>query len=245
MANASDLGEPPTEPHDSQPDTIARSETEALELFRRSPHPYHRSQHELNPEPTSSEGPRNGLLRARLASPNAATRNGDGIGVKETDGHSRDQGQKASPSLSESGTEADDEGYGFVRALPAPPLQPRKGLRRVRGSGLDGDATPLLTPSQVDEEGRKLPGHYFQRTRDVPSTTGSTCLTDDEAAAAAARQNYLKYLKRRRNEIVRRVTEAMLLAAIAALAVGGCGCWQQLLQRHRGTCMPSTLRNYG
>lgn len=228
MAHAYNLGD------DAQPDTIACSDAEALELFRRSPHPYHRRQHELDPGQTSSsEASRNGLSQTHLEYLHGTTWDGDSDGRK--------QSKKASPSPSESGTEADDEGYGFVRALPAPPLRPRKGLRHVRGNGRDGDATPLLTPSQVDEEGRKLPGHYFQRTRNPSSTTGGIGLTDDEAVAA--RQSYLKYLKRRRNEIVRRVTEVALLAAIAALAVGGCRCWQKLLQWHRGRCMLSALCN--
>ncbi|KAK1919815.1 hypothetical protein P3342_002108 [Pyrenophora teres f. teres] len=52
--------------------------------------------------------------------------------------------------------------------------------------------------------------------------------TDEEARAA--RQ---KYLQRRRNELLRRTTETILLAGIVVLAVHGCECWARLLEWHR------------
>ena len=226
MAQASEMPETQLEPHDSQLGMPAPSEIESLELFRRSPHPYHRRQHDLRTTHTSSESSSYSPSHTSLHPPHNPP--------SDEDDRKR---RKTSQSPSESGTEADDEGYSFVKALPAPPLRPRKGLRDTRGLGLDGDATPLLTPSQVDEEGRKLSGQYFQRRKEG-SRNGGASPTDDEAKAA--RQ---KYLKRRRNEVVRRTTETALLGVIGVLAVSGCNCWEQLLQWHRGRCMLYNVHN--
>lgn len=211
MAQAFEPSEARLEVPEAQLEAPMSSDIEALELFRRSPHPYHRRQHELRPAQQSSES----LSNATHA---------QGV-ISDEDERKR---RRVSQSPSESGTEADDEGYGFIKALPAPPLRPRKGLRDVRGTGLAGDVTPLLTPSQVDEEGRKLAGQYF-RPRKEGSRGGEPSPTDEEAKAARK-----KYLKRRRNEVVRRTTETALLGVIGILAVSGCGCWEKLLQWHRG-----------
>lgn len=220
MAHASATPDARLELHNSQFEAPATSDIEALELFRRSPHPYHRRQHELRTAQPSSASSSSQLSRT--------TRPASQGTPSDEDEKKR---RRLSQSPSESGTEADDEGYGFIKALPAPPLRPRKGLRDARGSGLEGDATPLLTPSQVDEEGRKLSMQYFQSRKGV-SRTGEPSPTDDEAKAV--RQ---KYLKRRRNEILRRTTETALLGVIGMLAVGGCKCWEKLLHWHRGMCM--------
>lgn len=186
------------------------SDIESLELFRRSPHPYHhRQSHHLG---TSAGSSSNDFLRTSLQASNHNT--------SDDDGRKR---RKISQSPSESGTEADDEGYGFIKALPAPPLRPHKGLRAPRGTGLDGGASPLLTPSLVEDEGFSFPNKKTLLQNGGPSPT------DDEAKAA--RQ---KYLKRRRNEVVRRTTETALLAAISILAIHGSGSWTTLLQQHRG-----------
>ncbi|KAF2441029.1 hypothetical protein P171DRAFT_393849 [Karstenula rhodostoma CBS 690.94] len=216
MAQASETPDARLEPPESQLEPPAISEIEALELFRRSPHPYHRRQHELRTAQPSSESSSNDLSR---------TTGPTSLGTPSDEDEKKRR--RVSQSPSESGTEADDEGYGFVKALPAPPLRPRKGLRDARGSGQEGDATSLLTPSQMDEEGRKLSTQYFQ-PRKEGSRTGEPSPTDDEAKGA--RQ---KYLKRRRNEVVRRTTETALLAVIGMLAVGGCKCWEKLLHWRR------------
>jgi len=203
---------------DAQQETPALSDIEALALFRRSPHPYHRRQHELRTAQTASESPSNDLLSSTQPSH-----------YSRADANRRDH-IKRSQSPSESGTEADDEGYGLVKALPAPPLRPRKGLRDGRGSGLDDETSPLLTPSQVDEDAHKLSGNYF-RARKEELRSGEPSPTDDEA-----RIRRQKYLKRRRSELIRRVTETALLCIIGTLVVGGCRCGELLLQWHRGEC---------
>jgi dolichol kinase len=202
------------EPPDAHLEPPSTAEIEALELFRRSPHPYHRHKHELRNLQGTTGSSSNDFSRITLH-PSDRT-------LSDEDGRNR---RKQSQSPSESGTEADDEGYGFIKALPAPPLRLHKGLRDVKGA--NGAASPLLTPSQVDEEGRKI-SEYF-RPRKEGTRSGDPSPTDAEAKAA--RQ---KYLKRRRNEVVRRTTETALLGAISVLAVSGCGCWEQLLRWHRG-----------
>ncbi|KAF2683246.1 hypothetical protein K458DRAFT_368432 [Lentithecium fluviatile CBS 122367] len=203
------------EPPDTHLEPPSTAEIGALELFRRSPHPYHRRKHELRNLQASAESSSNDFSRTTLQ-PSDRTNS-------DEDGRNR---RKISRSPSESGTEADDEGYGFIKALPAPPLRPHKGLRGGGHSGLSGETSPLLTPSQVDEDGRKV-SEYF-RPRKEGLRSGEPSPTDAEAKAA--RQ---KYLKRRCAEVLRRTTETALLAAISILAVCGCSCWGKLLQWHR------------
>jgi hypothetical protein len=145
----------------------------------------------------------------------------------DNDGRTRRR-TPSSQSPSESGTEADDEGCSLVKALPAPPLRPHKGLREPRASGTEAWTSPLLTPTQIDDEGRKFSEAYFTRTSKA-RRKGDTYHSDEEARLAKQ-----KYLQRRRNELVRRTTETALLAGIAILAVRGCDCWGKLLEWHRG-----------
>lgn len=204
-----------TEPPDTQLEAPSAAEIEALELFRRSPHPYHRRRDDKT-STLPSAGSSSTHLSRTVLNPSDRT-------LSDEDGRKR---RKVSQSPSESGTEADDEGYGFVKALPAPPIRPRKGLRDMRGAGINGGASPLLTPSQVDEEGRRFSVEYFKVGR---NGGGEPSATDEEARKA--RQ---KYSKRRRNEIVRRSTETALLGLIGVLAVRGCCCWGRLSEWYGG-----------
>lgn len=212
------------DPRDPQLDAPTVSDMEGVELFRRSPHPYLRHKDEIRKP--SPERPVASLRDATQNRPRAPNR-------IISDTHSRKrrrtspQSQSQSPSPSESGTEADDEGYSFVKALPPPPLRPHKGLRDTGGSA----QSPLLTPTQIDDEGRKFSDEYFNKKK-KGSGKGEPQFTDEEARIA--RQ---KYRKRRRAELVRRTTETALLAAIGALAVRGCNCWMSLLSWHRGEFM--------
>ncbi|KAH6612607.1 hypothetical protein C7974DRAFT_81326 [Boeremia exigua] len=203
------------DPSDVSLDAPPASEIEALELFRRSPHPYLRHRADLSNAQTSSNPSSNNASASRTP-PRSSDRT-----ISDEDRRKRRKRNSQSPS--ESGTEADDEGYQFVKALPAPPLRPRKGLKGFREEGL----SPLLTPTQIEEEVRKYSDEYFKGKKD-PAQAGNASATDQEAKAA--RQ---KYLKRRRNEVVRRVTETGLLAGIGLLAINGCDCWSKLLEWHR------------
>ncbi|KAF2630712.1 hypothetical protein BU25DRAFT_386794 [Macroventuria anomochaeta] len=206
------------DPSDAQLDAPTASEVETLELFRRSPHPYLRHRAGLSNAQTPSENSSNNASASRTP-PRPSDRT-----ISDEDRRKRRKRNSQSPS--ESGTEADDEGYQFVKALPAPPLRPRKGLRDSQGLREEG-LSPLLTPAQIEEEVRKYSEGYFQEKQDE-SQAGEAPPTDKEAKAA--RQ---KYTKRRRNEVVRRTTETALLAGIGLLAVNGCDCWLKLLEWHR------------
>ncbi|KAK4127534.1 hypothetical protein N657DRAFT_661632 [Parathielavia appendiculata] len=94
-----------------------------------------------------------------------------------------------SPIASESGSEADDE--HMLKGLPAPKARLHKGLRGTN-ERLSGASTPLSSPPLLEEEGQKTPlssghGGYERGKR-----------------GAAERV-------RRRKELVRRLTEVILL----------------------------------
>lgn len=204
---------------DAPLDAPTVSEVEALELFRRSPHLYLRHRADLSNTQTPCDTSSNNASASRTP-PRSSDRT-----ISDEDHRKRRKRTSRSPS--ESGTEADDEGYQFVKALPAPPLRPRKGLRDRKGLREEG-LSPLLTPTQIEEEVRKYSEEYFQGKKDT-SQAGVSSPTEKEAKAA--RQ---KYIRRRRNEVVRRVTETGLLAGIGFLAVNGCECLPKLLEWHRG-----------
>lgn len=208
----------PPEPSDEQGDA---SDVDALGFLRRSPHPYHRRQAELRSLNQSSESSSNDFIQPSALTSSKSGSDRDQTISNDDDARTR---RKSSRTPSDSGTEADDEGYSFVRALPAPPMRPRKGLRDLGGNGFDGGVSPLLTPSQVDEERRKLLAEYFKSSKeefDGPSPT------DEEARTA--RQ---KYLKRRRAELIRRTTETGLLVVTGLMVINGCSSWK-ILQWHR------------
>lgn len=209
---------------ESQLDARALSEVEALELFRRSPHPYLRHKDQIrNPSPGRLRPPTD-MSRHRPNPPNRT--------ISDADSRKRRKALTGSQSPSESGTEADDEGYTFVKALPPPPLRPHKGLRE---SGLaHGSISPLLTPTQIDDEGRTFIKGYFTDFTKKPHRGDASSTRED---AQAARQ---RYFKRRRNELLRRTTEVLLLTAIGLLAVSGCDCWDKLFEKHRGKPLVET-----
>ncbi|KAK5003700.1 hypothetical protein LTR28_009846 [Elasticomyces elasticus] len=117
-------------------------------------------------------------------------------------------------SASESGTEADDEGYSFVKALPSANVRPRKGLRSAEQT--EGSTTPLLTPSQLDADIRRRSDGYFRwRT----SAEGARRDADEEEQRAVR----TRFTKRRRAEYIRRTLEGLLLGVIGITVVCGNG----------------------
>ena len=208
-------------PQDAHSDVPASPSVESLDSFRRSPNPYSLHRDNLHRTGSPSEAPTQNpsVTRSPPCCSNSATSDNEG----------GNNGKRGWQSPSESGTEADDEGYTFVKALPAPPLRPHKGLRNRNGMGQDELSSPLLTPTQVDDEDRKYTDSYMKVDSGTLQRKGAS--PGNEEARLARK----KYLKRRRNEVVRRVTETALLACIGILAVSGCGCWGSLLEWHRGT----------
>jgi len=115
--------------------------------------------------------------------------------------------RKDSSSPSESGTEADDERGATFLGLPAPPNRPRKGLK---GANLTGTASPLLTPSYLDEESRTSEAKNWPKSRkSLQNQRGN----DEETIKIRE-----KFARRRRAELMRRVSETLLLGAVGCVA---------------------------
>lgn len=112
-------------------------------------------------------------------------------------------------STSDSGTEADDESGsgGMLRGLPAPPLRLRKGIKDSR---VLGTCSPLLTPSYLDEPGHKFP--YNQTPKRLEDQ--QRLLSDDEESVKIRE----KFMRRRRAELVRRITETLVLGSVGCIA---------------------------
>ncbi|KAF2759247.1 hypothetical protein EJ05DRAFT_499662 [Pseudovirgaria hyperparasitica] len=197
----------PLEPRNAStfPQDHEEVDPEALRFFNRSPHPYHR---------------RSASIDAVDRPDDLSTSLDEGTSPQHTGSRERARRPgclewttqfKTPHSSSDSGSEADDESYSVFRALPAPPIKPRKGLRDLAGE-LDGSNTPLLSPAQVDEDGQKYETSYFQLRRGGIKQS----LVDEEAIAARKR-----YVKRRRAEMLRRTTEVGLNAVIGVIVIRG------------------------
>lgn len=167
----------------------------------RSPHPYHRRQQEswqeINASKSSSLAPR---LTPNAAAPHSQDGDDDNT-YFDADHRKR---RKSSSSTSESGTEADDEKGAFL-GLPAPPLRPRKGLKDGYGT-----ASPLLTPSALDDDTRKLALETQTKRRAHLQNQAST---DEETKRLRE-----KFTRRRRAELIRRITETALLSFVSFVA---------------------------
>ena len=125
---------------------------------------------------------------------------------------------------SESGTEADDERPSFVKTLPAPHLRPRKGLKTG-----ESNEDSLLTPSQLDDEGRRLRQDYFGEKAQ-----------DKEVFDQEQQEEQEKLLRRRLAEFARRSSEVGLVTVIAFCVLYGNGVlpkaceWKRVLLAHVG-----------
>jgi len=119
----------------------------------------------------------------------------------------------------------------MVKLLPPPPIKPRKGLRAGRGlEAADGVGSPLLTPSLLDEDSRKVGNDYFKRRGSCESRQS----TDDDLRAA--RQ---KFVKRRRAELIRRASEVALLLVVGFLVICNPQVRRTAWHWHRGVISPT------
>ena len=168
----------------------------------RSPHPYHRDKRFL-----SSLTP---IIGTSTGKEDASRPNG--ISYFDVDSRTR---RKSVTSPSDSGTEADDERGGILRGLPAPPIKQRKGLK-----ALSAISSPLLTPSYLDDETQRPAQERQLRRR---KSLQSPSVTDEERLKTRE-----KFAKRRRAELLRRVTEILLLGSVGCIA---CGSVPKLLLR--------------
>lgn len=166
----------------------------------RSPHPYHRRQSEcVRILPGESRTIVQYNLKSAQSTENSQSKSGYCDGIEET--------LREPTSPSDSGTEADDESGLILQSLPAPPLRSRKGLK---GQEDDGAASPLLTPSYLDDENRRLQlEHQLSRYADRQSSLP----TDDERRKAQQ-----KFTRRRRAEFLRRLSETILLGIVGYIS---------------------------
>lgn len=102
---------------------------------------------------------------------------------------------KESTPASDSGTEADDE--HILKGLPAPKTRLHKGLRGMNEELLSGTSTPLPSPAILDEDNRRI----------------HTLKDDKPPKSKRARAER----SRRQKEVVRRLSEVLLLACLGGL----------------------------
>ncbi|THY68610.1 hypothetical protein D6C97_00173 [Aureobasidium pullulans] len=146
----------------------------------------------------------------RERSPHPYARRGRRVKSEESSGY--DARQTPTTLSSESGTEADDERpTQYLKALPPPSIRPAKGLRQIGDDGTEGSPTPLLTPSQLDSQSRRLSEGYFDHKL---SQTAAQQAEEDELLVARR-----LFEKRRRAEHIRRISEGALLAAIGLIII--------------------------
>jgi hypothetical protein len=166
----------------------------AIRRLSRSPHPYHKQNSEL---PYASE-------RVKSASPSNKSFSSAGSSAdEERDSHAPVSEQHRESTTSDSGTEADDE--HFLKGLPAPRLRPPKGLRGADGS-LSGTSTPLLSPAIRDEV-------VYGR---LGNSINKSLLPEDQKEKEVLKA-VETFRHNRRIEIVRRVTEGVILGFVGVI----------------------------
>jgi hypothetical protein len=167
---------------------------EAGRRLSRSPHPYHRQQFEL---PYSSERFSSNAPPPR--SPLRSTQNTDDEGQENI----RSPAVGYRESNSDSGTEADDE--HFLKGLPAPKIRPHKGLRNADGSP-SSSPSPLLSPVIFEEDVQRIPGY-------LRKASAALAAQNEEDAAKVSE----KLRRKRKVEVVRRVTEVAILIFVGGI----------------------------
>lgn len=110
-----------------------------------------------------------------------------------------------SSDSSDHALEADDEKGPLLR-LPAPPIRASKGLKGVRDRSIEW--TPAISPVPTPPNEKQA---YF------PATKGPKV----EASQHEQNERYLKYTKRRRTELARRLSETLLLVVIGVMSSSG------------------------
>ena len=194
-------------PDDNPPllkfDAKGHTAPDHTQRLSRSPHPYHRNRDTvLQDDGTNVSAPRrSGFMRILSTS---QVERGAGATYFDADHRKR---RKNLSSPSESGTEADDEKGGSLLRLPAPPARLRKGLKGLNSSGT---ASPLLTPSYLDEEPRRLGLESRKRQRE---SLQSPSYTDEETVRLKE-----KFVRRRRAELIRRASETILLGSVGFIS---------------------------
>jgi len=200
----------------SSPTNTENASPDQLRQFSRSPHPYHRQQSEIHGHTehsrqlteTGSEWSNSLTIRGSSRT-NAEREDGRHIGVSSR------RWQDSSKSPSDSGTEADDEGNGFLKGLPAPPHRARKGLRDASGWIVAATPSPLLTPSHFEADQRVLTPFNISERR---NSAHARLSAGEEAEKARERST-----QRRRAELIRRSSEVLLLGVIGCIVYQSIG----------------------
>lgn len=111
---------------------------------------------------------------------------------------------RSSDSSEDQAIEADDEKGPLLR-LPAPPIPVRKGLKGVHDASIGW--TPNISPEPSPSKERSA--FLF---------TGAEAGRGVEVPKQEADEKYTKYVRRRRTEIARRITETLLIIVIGVLS---------------------------
>lgn len=185
--------------------------TQGLRLSR-SPHPYHRrgSHGRQYDSAYLSYGSSNNGAKQQatqlMTTPCPPQEKGyDGANYFDADGRKR---RKYSTSPSESGTEADDES-GMLRGLPAPPFKSRKGIKDSRNVST---SSPLLTPTLLDDHEREFSMEDHSSRHGILQNQS---MVDEERLRRRER-----FTRRRRAELLRRMTETVLIGSVGCIACG-------------------------
>lgn len=117
------------------------------------------------------------------------------------------KGYSTARSSSESGTEADDERGRLLRSLPAPPSRYHKGLRNAPFEDATTEPSPMGTPP-ASEATEKEP---FSRRIGNDNRWRGQRRSDRQSIRE-------EYTKRKRSEIVRRITETILFIVVGLVA---------------------------
>lgn len=180
--------------------------TNNAQRWSRSPHPYHRRKETIADRTFISDRPENQDI---TPSPTINSVNDKETSALQKNGSNR---WHINTPPSGSGTEADDESGAVLKGLPAPPIRWRKGLRDAEGK--EG-ASPLLTPSYLDDDDKGLAIERQFRRR---LSTQSPLLTDEETLKIREKFNH-----RRRAELLRRVSETVIMSFVGCVAWSNSG----------------------
>ena len=182
----------------------------------RSPHPYYRQSIDISKERISNgfrpkTRPAAPSPLSPIVAPSGTNIYGDGLEYFDTDSRKR---RKVSASPSGSGTEADDERGSLLKGLPAPPTRPRKGLKASGHLSTSATQSPLLTPSCIDTEERKVADERYFKTREGSQET--VALRYDEVQKVRE-----KLTRRRRAELLRRISESVCIIIVGYISLYG------------------------
>ncbi|CAG8958283.1 hypothetical protein HYFRA_00000638 [Hymenoscyphus fraxineus] len=188
----------PIPPPPSQQSHAQNQREEALRRLSRSPHPYHRQRFEL-PHASEKIG---GYAPARKL-PLASRQNTDDDDDDNQERTRLSARRYHDPTPSDSGTEADDE--HFLKGLPAPRLKPHKGLRGSDGT-FSGSPSPLPSPAFQDGDIFRRLG--YARVNSLAEKSEDTRKVTD------------KFRRKRKVEIIRRISETAILGAVGGIKCG-------------------------